>query len=150
MAARLVSSIMTILQLRGCCSRYFLTVFLDSPTSMARRMRPLSASSWPILSTKAASSAQKPHQVVQNSSRTTFPLMESLVNFSPLVVVALNRGAGSLSLEPATRAIAARSKAHASAPRRRMDRVGMQNVIQLGLSLVNLLCWYRSWELAVG
>src|SRR5713226_1825352 len=98
MAARLVSSIMTSLQLRGCCSRYFLTVFLDSPTSMARRMSPLPASSWPILSTKAASSAQKPHQVVQNSRRTTLPLMESLVNFSPVVVVALKRGAGSLSL----------------------------------------------------
>src|SRR5438477_4543440 len=98
MAARLVSSIMTILQLRGCCSRYFLTVFLDSPTSMARRIRPLLASSWPILSTKAASSAQKPHQVVQNSRRTTLPLMFSLLNFSPVVVVALKRGAGSLSL----------------------------------------------------
>src|SRR5229473_2724137 len=82
MAARLVSSIMTILQLRGCCSRYFLTVFLDSPTLMARRTRPLPASSWPILSTKAASSAQKPHQVVQNSRRTTLPLMESLEKFS--------------------------------------------------------------------
>src|SRR5437588_7052686 len=98
MAARLVSSIMTILQLRGCCSRYFLTVFLDSPTSMARRIKPLPARSWPILSTKAASSAQKPHQVVQNSRRTTLPLMVSLLNFSPVVVVALKRGAGSLSL----------------------------------------------------
>src|SRR6266849_7874267 len=37
MAARLVSSMYTILQVRGCCSRYFLTVFLDSPTSMARK-----------------------------------------------------------------------------------------------------------------
>src|SRR6266446_659368 len=101
MAARLVSSIMTILQLRGCCSRYFFTVFLDSPTSMARRIRPLLASSWPILSTKAASSAQKPHQVVQNSRRTTFPLMVSLLNLSPVVVMALKRGAGSLSLGPA-------------------------------------------------
>jgi hypothetical protein len=34
----------------------------------------------PILSTKAASSAQKPHQVVQNSRRTTLPPMELLVN----------------------------------------------------------------------
>src|SRR5204862_2366908 len=98
MAARLVSSIITILQLRGCCSRYFLTVFLDSPTSMARRIKPLPARSWPILSTKAASSAQKPHQVVQYSRRTTLPLMVSLLNFSPVVVVALKRGAGSLSL----------------------------------------------------
>src|SRR2546430_3368006 len=109
MAARLVSSIMTSLQLRGCCSRYFLTVFLDSPTSMARRISPLPASSWPILSTKAASSAQKPHQVVQNSRRTTLPLMESLVNFSPVVVVALKRGAGSLSLGPTRAQIEARN-----------------------------------------
>src|SRR6266436_2040349 len=101
MAARLVSSMKTILQLRGCWSRYFLTVFLDSPTSMARRISPLVASSWPILSTKEASLAQKPHQVVQNSRRTTFPLMFSLVNFSPVVVMALKRGAGSLSLGPA-------------------------------------------------
>src|SRR4051812_26468585 len=38
------------------------------------------------------------HQVVQNSSSTTFPLMEPLLNFSPAVVVALKRGAGSLAL----------------------------------------------------
>src|SRR5260370_3361212 len=113
MAARLVSSIMTSLQLRGCRSRYFLTVFLDSPTLMARRRRPLGASSWPILSTKAASSAQNPHQVVQNSRRTTLPLMESLVNFSPVVVVALKRGAGSLSLEAAKAQRAARSNVQA-------------------------------------
>src|SRR5215472_15358197 len=103
MAARLVSSINTIFQSRGCCSRYFFTVFFDSPTSMARRMRPFGASSLPILSTKAASSAQKPHQVVQNSKSTTFPLMEALVNFSPEVVVAEKCGAGSLSLEAAAR-----------------------------------------------
>src|SRR5213594_4157151 len=103
---------MTILQLRGCCSRYFLTVFLDSPTSMARRMRPLTASSWPILSTKAASSAQKPHQVVQNSRRTTLPLMFSLLNFSPVVVVALKRGAGSLSLGLARAHTEARINTH--------------------------------------
>src|SRR6266849_5016752 len=76
--------------------------------------------------------------------------MESLVNFSPAVVVALNRGEGSLSLGSATRPRAARSKAHASAPGRRMDRADMQNVIQLGLGLVNLLCWYRSRDLAMG
>src|SRR5215467_14318985 len=103
MAARLVSSIITILQSRGCCSRYFLTVFLDSPTSIARRIRPLGASSLPILSTKAASSAQKLHQVVQNSKSATLPLIDALVNFSPVVVVAEKWGAGSLSLEPAAR-----------------------------------------------
>src|SRR3979490_3007767 len=117
MAARLVSSIMTILQLRGCCSRYFLTIFLDSPTSIARRISPLTANSWPILSTKAASSAPKPHQVVQNSRRTTLPLMESLVNFSPVVVVALKRGAGSLSFGPARAQIEARSKVQESVTR---------------------------------
>ena len=63
---------MTILQSLGCCSRYFLTVFLDSPTSIARRRRPLAASSLPILATKAASSAQKPHQVVQNFEERDF------------------------------------------------------------------------------
>src|SRR5206468_11576913 len=116
-AARLVSSIMTILQLRGCCSRYFLTVFLDSPTLIARRRRPLPASSWPILSTKAASSAQKPHQVVQNSKRTTLPLMESLVNFSPVVVMALKCGAGSLSLGTASVQTAKRSRTEKTAQR---------------------------------
>src|SRR5712691_5602301 len=120
MAARLVSSIMTILQLRGCCSRYFLTVFLDSPTLTARRISPLSASSRPILSTKAASSAQKPHQVVQNSRSTTLPLMDSLVNFSPVVVVALKRGAGSLSLGAARAQRAARSNTEGIAPRNEM------------------------------
>src|SRR5215831_9532769 len=118
MAARFVSSIITILQLRGCCSRYFLTVFLDSPTSMARRIKPLGESSLPILSTKAASSAQKPHQVVQNSKRTTLPLVDSLVNFSPVVVVAEKWGAGSLSLEPAASPMAEVSRAAESAPRR--------------------------------
>src|SRR5712692_275617 len=125
MAARLVSSIMTSLQLRGCRSRYFLTVFLDSPTLMARRRRPLGASSWPILSTKAASSAQKPHQVVQNSMRTTLPLMDALVNFSPVVVVALKREAGSLSLEAAKAQRAARSNTEGIAPRKRMVLAAM-------------------------
>src|SRR5712692_6420135 len=113
---------MTILQLRGCSSRYFLTVFLDSPTLMARRISPLSASSWLILSTKAASSAQKPHQVVQNSRRTTLPLMESLVNFSPVVVVALKRGAGSLSLGPARAQSAERINEQESVTRTRSVR----------------------------
>src|SRR5438445_13324440 len=112
---------MTILQLRGCCSRYFLTVFLYSPTSMARRIKPLPARSWTILSTKAASSAQKPHQVVQNSRRTTLPLMFSLLNFSPDVVVALKRGAGSLSFRPAN--------AHREA------RINMQGIVTRRLVL---------------
>src|SRR6266478_201689 len=98
MAARLVSSVRTTLQLRGRRSRYFFTVFLDSPTLTARMTRSLPANSRLILSTKGASSAQKPHQVVQNSKRTTLPLMETLENFSPSVAVALKRGAGSLAL----------------------------------------------------
>src|SRR5258708_10115 len=83
-------------EVRGCWSRYFLTVFLDSPTSTARTITPFSRYSWLILSTKPASSRQNPHQVVQNSKRTTFPLTEMFVNFSPSVVLALNRGPGSL------------------------------------------------------
>src|SRR5713226_5626604 len=137
MAARLVSSIMTILQLRGCCSRYFLTVFLDSPTLMARRMRPFAASSWPILSTKAASSAQKPHQVVQNSRRTTLPLMESLENFSPVVVMALKCGAGSLSLGTARAQTAARSRMEKIAARNGMFFAAMGKCISLARAAVN-------------
>src|SRR6266568_1922591 len=137
MAARLVSSIMTILQLRGCCSRYFLTVFLDSPTLMASKMSPLSASSWPILSTKAASSAQKPHQVVQNSSRATLPLMESLVNFSPVVVVALKRGADSLSLGLASAQNAARIITKGIVTRRRMVRAAMWENVRKSKGAVN-------------
>src|SRR6266853_1778628 len=141
MAARLVSSIMTILQLRGCCSRYFLTDFLDSPTLMARRMRPFAASSWPILSTKAASSAQKPHQVVQNSRRTTLPLMESLVNFSPVVVMALKWGAGSLSLGPARVQTAAKSRKERIAERNEKFFAAMGEMYTVGRSACQLLCW---------
>src|SRR5216683_6321687 len=144
MAARLVSSIMTSLQLRGCCSRYFLTVFLDSPTLMARRMRPLPASSWPILSTKAASSAQKPHQVVQNSRRTTLPLMVSLENFSPVVVVALKRGAGSLSFGPARAQTAARTRTERIAARNEMFFAAMLEMYTVGGSTCQLLCWQVS------
>src|SRR6266478_595378 len=140
MAARLVFSIMTILQLRGCCSRYFLTVVLDSPTLMARRTRPFAASSWPILSTKAASSAQKPHQVVQNSRRTTLPLMESLENFSPVVVMALKRGAGSLSLVAASAQTAARSKTEKIAARKEMFFAAMGEMYTVGRSACQLLC----------
>src|SRR5258708_7364461 len=141
MAARLVSSIMTILQLRGCCSRYFLTVFLDSPTLMARRTRPFAASSWPILSTKAASSAQKPHQVVQNSRRTTLPLMESLENFSPVVVMALKWGAGSLSLRPARAQTAARSRTEKIAERNEMFLAAMVDMYTVGKGRSQLLYW---------
>src|SRR5256712_4889506 len=141
MAARLVFSMRTILQSRGCWSRYFLTVFLDSPTSMARRTRPLGESSRPILSTKAASSAQKPHQVVQNSRRTTLPLMESLVNFSPVVVMALKRGAGSLSFGPARAQTAARIRTEKIAARNEMFFAAMVEMYTVGGSTCQLLYW---------
>src|SRR5207245_1712510 len=45
-------------------------------------------------STREASSSQYLHQVVQNSNRTTLPSLEALLNCSPVVVLALKRGAG--------------------------------------------------------
>ncbi len=42
--------------------------------------------------------------MVQNSSRTTLPLMEVLEKVSPLVALALKRGAGSFGLVVAKRA----------------------------------------------
>src|SRR6267154_4723680 len=103
-------------ELRGCWSRYFLTVFFDSPTSTASTTSPLSAYSRFTLSTYGASSWQNPHHVAQNSSRTTFPLIESFVNFSPSIVLALNRGAGSLALGPAHTQTAARRNTLAKLP----------------------------------
>src|SRR5208337_4684400 len=94
-AARLVSSVRTIRQLRGFCSRYFFTVFFDSFTSTASTTRPWSRNSLSRLSTNGCSRRQYGHHVVQNCSRTTWPFKESLVNFSPAVVLALKRGAGS-------------------------------------------------------
>src|SRR5262245_2140664 len=96
MAARLVSSVRTTRQVRGCCSRYFLTVFLDSPTLTARTVRRLCLNSWESRATRGASSAQKWHQVVHNSRRTTLPFIPALSNFSPSRVLALKRGAGSI------------------------------------------------------
>src|SRR6266850_2462047 len=59
------------------------------------------------------------HHVVQNSSSTTFPLMEPLLNFSPAVVVALKRGANSLALlSPGPCAKAELTKIEARAIRR--------------------------------
>src|SRR5438067_11725456 len=109
MAARLVSSVRTIRQERGCCSRYFFTVFFDSATSIARTITPLSAYSLLIASTNGSSSWQYWHQVVQNSSSTTFPLTESLLKVSPEVVLARKRGAGLSSSSPA-KAATAKSK----------------------------------------
>lgn len=55
--------------------------------------------------------------------------MESFVNFSPVVVIAEKRGAGSLWLEPAARPIALASRAVESAPRRKMGRTDMREDI---------------------
>src|SRR5579863_2064829 len=84
--------------LRRCSSRYFFTVFLDSPTLIVRTISPLPPYSRLILSTNGASTKQYGHHVVQNSSRTTLPLVVSFVNFSPSMVLALKRGAGSFAL----------------------------------------------------
>src|SRR5215831_8833816 len=68
-------------------------------------------------STKPASLRQKVHQVVQNSNSTTLPFTDSLLNFSPLVVVALNRGAGSLALAlPSAGPAVVQSREEASKP----------------------------------
>src|SRR5579859_2180885 len=70
-------------------------------------------------STKPASCRQKPHHVVQNSSSTTLPFNEALLNFSPRVVVALNRGAGSLGLVlPSTGPAVVQSRQETSKPKR--------------------------------
>src|ERR1700738_2667811 len=108
-------------EVRRCWSRYFLTVFLDSATSTARTINPLSPNSLLTLSTNPDSSKQYTHHVVQNSSRTTFPLTESFVNFSPSIVLALNRGARSLVFGPANTEIAEAKKNQRSAPRNLVD-----------------------------
>src|SRR5271166_2604482 len=82
-------------QLRGFCSRYLFTVFFDSFTSTASTTSPWSRNSLSKLSTSGCSRRQYGHHVVQNCSRATWPFSESLVNFSPAVVLALKRGAGS-------------------------------------------------------
>src|SRR5882724_6200146 len=115
-------------QVRGYCSRYFLTVFLDSPTLTASTIRSLSLYWWLIFSTNGASALQKPHQVVQNSTRTTLPLIEALEKVSPLVDLAVKRGAGSFCLVLAAMAAQAQS-ANASIEdktslRTRLGRVG--------------------------
>src|SRR3979411_1352298 len=124
-AARFVSSVRTMREVRGCWSRYFLTVFLDSATSTARTINPLSPNSFLTLSTNPDSSKQYTHHVVQNSSRTTFPLTDSFVNFSPSIVLALNRGAASFVLGPATAARAVKNNNRLRAvPRKMLAGVG--------------------------
>src|SRR5258707_12050455 len=72
---------------------------------------------------KPASSKQYTHQVVQNSSRTTLPLTDSLLNFSPSSVRALNRGAGSLVFGPANAESAVTHNRARTVPRNRLGRV---------------------------
>src|SRR5712691_5184060 len=90
MAARLVSLVSTIGTVRGCSTR-----------STARTIKPFPLNSLARSSTSEASSSQYLHQVVQNSKRTTLPLMESLLNCSPVVVLARKGGAGSPVSSPA-------------------------------------------------
>src|ERR1700720_894880 len=93
-AARLVSLVRTMGTDRGCSTRYFFTFWSGSRTSTASTINPLPENSLATLSTISASSSQYLHQVVQNSNRTTFPLIDSLLNCSPVVVLARKRGAG--------------------------------------------------------
>src|SRR5258708_7367790 len=58
-------------------------------------------------STSNASCSQYLHHVVQNSKRTTLPLIDALLNWSPAVVLARNRGAGC--------PVSSLAKAHAAA-----------------------------------
>src|ERR1022692_3576272 len=73
-------------------------------------------------STSEASFSQYLHQVVQNSNRTTLPLTDALLNWSPAVVLARKRGAGCPVSSPAKaqRAISA----SAMGTRLRRVRVG--------------------------
>jgi hypothetical protein len=54
--------------------------------------------------------------------------MEALLNFSPVVVVALKRGAGSLALGRASKERAARSKAEDTPARKRMGLGDMREM----------------------
>src|ERR1700704_4507255 len=83
MAARLVSPVNTIRHLRGCSFKYSSTFFLDSATSTASTINPLSENSLVMSFTSDSSLLQYGHQVVQNWNRTTFPFTDSLLNCSP-------------------------------------------------------------------
>src|SRR5215469_11282598 len=122
MAARFVSSVSTMRVARGLTARYLFTVFFDSPTLTVRTSRPLSLYSLFSLSTMGASSKQYGHQVVQNSSSTTLPLTDSFVNFSPVVVLVLNRGARSRVFGPAYTARLASSRTQEKTTRRVLVR----------------------------
>jgi hypothetical protein len=88
-----VSLVNTIRQERGLAAIYLATFFFDSPTSTASTIRSWSLYSLSMRSTSDCSPRHRGHQVVQNCTRTTLPLTDSLVNVSPLRVFATNRGA---------------------------------------------------------
>src|SRR5260370_39118153 len=67
--------------------------------------------------------------------------MESLENFSPVVVMALKWGAGSLSLGPASAQTAARSRKEKIAERNEMFFAAMWEMYTVGASMCQLLCW---------
>src|SRR5438270_7427901 len=144
-AARLVSSVNTMRHARGFSSRYFLTLFFDSFTSMASTTRPFGANSLSMSSTISCSPRQYWHHVAQNCSRTTFPLRESLLNFSPLSVLAENRGAGSRASE----AVSVHAAARITNPTRTrsvLDRTVMAD--EGSTKCFQLLLWHsrRLWQ----
>src|SRR5260370_14966523 len=132
MASRLVSSVRTMGTARGCSIKYFCTFFLGSRTSTARTMRPLLENSLATSSTMDASSSQYLHHVVQNSNRTILPLMDALLYWSPVVVLARKRGAG----WPVSSA--AKARRHSSATkignerRRAGNRAGTGREVNMG------------------
>src|SRR5579864_8768980 len=121
MAARLVSLVSTIGTDRGWSAKYFLTRWSGSRTSTARTIRSLFLNSPAMLSTIAASPSQYLHQVVQNSNSTTLPLIDSLLNCSPVVVLARKRGAGQPVSSPAKAQSAISTKVSGAKHRKKED-----------------------------
>src|SRR5512146_879453 len=112
-------------QERGCSARYFLTVFFDSPTSIASTTRPLLAYSWSRSSRIDSSLRQYGHHVAQNSSSTTLPLTDAFVKVSPVIVFAVNRGASSGRSEPAKAQMA-------------MSATAMDKTVEVNLRRLNI------------
>ncbi len=71
----------------------------------------------------------------------TLPWMVSLENFSPVVVMALKCGAGSLSLGPARVQTAARIRRERIIARNEMFFAAMGGMYTAGASTCQLLCW---------
>src|SRR5450755_95320 len=83
-------------------------------------------------STSEASSSQYLHQVVQNSKRTILPLIESLLNCSPVVVLARKRGAG-WPVSSAARAHIGSSRMHSRQEESRRRECMARNISQVTL-----------------